>query len=217
VAGPLFPVGAAIGGLVGAAATGLYTRLRDTGVNDQFIKDVAKQLDKGKSALFVMYEGTISPAMVDALRVYDAELVYGELPEGAVEAVTEAYEAEAHEELVEELDIFNEAATEEDLEATEEDVEAMTALAAVTADVPEDNLEVIDGIGPKVSAALKAGGITTYKQLHEAGEPALRAALTGGGVVPPASMTTWSKQAEFAVNGDWKGLFQYNAKRKVKK
>jgi predicted flap endonuclease-1-like 5' DNA nuclease len=76
-------------------------------------------------------------------------------------------------------------------------------------------LTVIEGIGPKVNAALNAAGITTYAQVARASEVEMREALLRAGMIPPKSLETWPRQAAFAVQGDWPELYKYNAKRKL--
>jgi len=73
--------------------------------------------------------------------------------------------------------------------------------------VASDDLTKIEGIGPKISAILKAAGFDTFEKLASASEESLRVALTNGGIklVPPA-VGTWAKQAELASSGDWDAL-----------
>ena len=40
-----------------ACSGGVHNRMRDVGINDKFMKQVGSQVEKGQSALFVMYEG----------------------------------------------------------------------------------------------------------------------------------------------------------------
>jgi predicted flap endonuclease-1-like 5' DNA nuclease len=80
------------------------------------------------------------------------------------------------------------------------------APAAPTAAEPDD-LRRIEGIGPKVSAALVAMGITTFAQLAQADPARLEADLKAAGVrVITGSSTTWPEQAALAARGDWAGL-----------
>jgi uncharacterized membrane protein len=53
----LGPVGAVVGGAAGGVLAGLHDRFHDIGVDDKFMRDVAKEMEKGRSALFVLYEG----------------------------------------------------------------------------------------------------------------------------------------------------------------
>jgi F-type H+-transporting ATPase subunit gamma len=69
-----------------------------------------------------------------------------------------------------------------------------------------DDLTRIEGIGPKMSAALVAAGIDTFEKLASADEAQLTAALEAAGLRFAPSMLTWSQQAAFAARGDWDGL-----------
>jgi uncharacterized membrane protein len=208
------PVGAAVGGAVGAAVSGLYTQMRDSGVNNDFMKQVGKQLEPGKTALFILYNGVLGDDMIHTLEEYNATVTYGTLPEETGTELKEIYE-ESGEEVVSEIDVFTEEATEEDTEATEVDVAEVSAVAHPESAPTSDNLTVIDGIGPKISQTLIANGITTYEQLHRSSEINLREILKDAGMVVPRSLPTWPKQAGMAAADDWKGLYEFNAKRKL--
>jgi predicted flap endonuclease-1-like 5' DNA nuclease len=69
-----------------------------------------------------------------------------------------------------------------------------------------DDLTVIEGIGPKMSAALIAAGIDTYAKLAVTNEDTLRGAITTAGMRFAPSLGTWAEQATFAAKGDWDGL-----------
>jgi uncharacterized membrane protein len=215
VAGPL---GAAIGGVIGAAAAGLYTRLRDSGISNDFMNEVGAQLEPGKTALFIIYSGTISDELRARLQItqqdFGATLLYTSLSDTAIEAVTTAYE-ETGEEIVGDIDVYTEAATDADAEATDADIAPLAEQAEQAAPLASDNLTLIDGIGPKISEALTAAGITTYDQLYRASEAQLREALQAARMPTPSSLITWPRQAKLAADGDWKGLYNYNAKRKL--
>ncbi|MFI5891898.1 helix-hairpin-helix domain-containing protein [Actinoplanes sp. NPDC051513] len=63
-----------------------------------------------------------------------------------------------------------------------------------------DNLTKIAGIGPKAAAALTTAGITTYRQLADSDETAIRAALAAGGVRATAAISTWPERAKQLVD-----------------
>ena len=54
----LGPAGAVVGGAAGGVLHSLRSRFHDIGIDDKFMRQVSKEIDKGKSALFVQYEGT---------------------------------------------------------------------------------------------------------------------------------------------------------------
>lgn len=69
-----------------------------------------------------------------------------------------------------------------------------------------DDLTKIEGIGPKMSAALKSAGIDTFAKLAASNQDALKQALESAGMNLAPSLETWAEQAKFAADGDWDGL-----------
>ena len=70
-----------------------------------------------------------------------------------------------------------------------------------------DDLTKIRGIGKVTAELLSRSGITSYRDLYEAGPQRLRQLLAQAGpkfkLMDPSS---WSQQASFAMNADWDGL-----------
>ncbi|MFI8522864.1 helix-hairpin-helix domain-containing protein [Promicromonospora sukumoe] len=90
--------------------------------------------------------------------------------------------------------------------------EAAAAAAVEPEPTPEpepQDLQRIEGIGPKIEAALQAAGYTTYAKVAAASEDDLRAALTAGGITFAPAATTWADQAQYLVDGDEDGLKEY--------
>jgi small subunit ribosomal protein S6 len=70
-----------------------------------------------------------------------------------------------------------------------------------------DNLKRIEGIGPKISEALKASGITTYGKLSEMNIDDIKKVLDeAGDRFQNQDPSTWPKQAELASAGEWDKL-----------
>ena len=72
------PAGAAVGGAAGGVLAGLHNKFHDIGIDDKWMKRVGKEVDKGKSALFVQYEGDWSSslgAITDAVKSSKALLI----------------------------------------------------------------------------------------------------------------------------------------------
>jgi predicted flap endonuclease-1-like 5' DNA nuclease len=73
-----------------------------------------------------------------------------------------------------------------------------------------DNLQIIEGIGPKIEAVLKAGGISRWADVAASGEEKLRKILTDQNpnyrIHNPQS---WPEQARLANEGKWEELIQY--------
>ncbi|MBL7167761.1 DUF4332 domain-containing protein [Candidatus Bathyarchaeota archaeon] len=72
----------------------------------------------------------------------------------------------------------------------------------------QDDLTVIDGIGPKVSSVLRTAGITSFSKLTEKEPKEIHDIL----VAEKPSLTrltdpsTWHEQARMAADGHWEGL-----------
>jgi predicted flap endonuclease-1-like 5' DNA nuclease len=77
-----------------------------------------------------------------------------------------------------------------------------------------DDLTVVEGIGMKMAAALKAAGIDTYVKLSASSEEQLRAAVEAAGMRLAPTLPTWAEQAGMASTGDWDGLKAYQKKLK---
>lgn len=69
----------------------------------------------------------------------------------------------------------------------------------------EDDLTLIEGIGPKVSAVLHASGITHFHQLAASSPAELKRILLAAGN-RLSDPTTWPEQAALAASGNWEGL-----------
>ena len=85
-------------------------------------------------------------------------------------------------------------------------VEPEIAVVPAAAPVPDDDLQRIEGIGPRMSGALVAAGIRTYTQLAAADEVAIRAAIEAAGLRFAPSLTTWARQARLLADGDEDGF-----------
>jgi len=68
-----------------------------------------------------------------------------------------------------------------------------------------DDLEMIEGIGPKIAGLLKAAGITTFAQLAEVDLARVQAILSAANL-RLADPSTWAEQAKLAAAGDRSGL-----------
>ena len=84
------PVGLAVGAIAGGALTGLYTRLRDSGINDREIRDLSRDIQPGQALLFILYEGEVPQEALELMRSFNAELVHTELPDDVRQQVEAA-------------------------------------------------------------------------------------------------------------------------------
>lgn len=75
----------------------------------------------------------------------------------------------------------------------------------LTEAVGEDNLQIVEGIGPKIASILHAAGITTFAQLA-ASDPARLLEIIHAAGLRLGDPTTWPEQASLAAAGDWDGL-----------
>ena len=72
------------------------------------------------------------------------------------------------------------------------------------------NLQIIEGIGPKIEALFKAEGINTWTELSASSHKRLKEILTKAGKrYQMHDPTTWAKQATLAANGKWEELEKY--------
>lgn len=74
----------------------------------------------------------------------------------------------------------------------------------------EDDLQRIEGIGPKVEGALKESGIKTFAQVAAmSADDLTRIVKEEKGVRIVGDAATWAKQAQFLVDGDEAGFEAY--------
>ena len=59
----LGPAGPLVGGALGGTLAGLYAKFRDIGIDDKLMKTVGKEVEKGKSVVFVEYTGNWSASI----------------------------------------------------------------------------------------------------------------------------------------------------------
>lgn len=64
-----------------------------------------------------------------------------------------------------------------------------------------DNLELIEGIGPKIAEVLAKEGIASFAQLAAMDKARLEAILVKANIHAPSDPTTWPKQARLAADG----------------
>jgi predicted flap endonuclease-1-like 5' DNA nuclease len=78
--------------------------------------------------------------------------------------------------------------------------------------VKENDLKIVEGIGPKIEALFNASGITTWHDLSQASTEKLQAILDAGGEnYAIHNPSTWAKQALMAYEGKWQELKDWQA------
>ncbi len=88
--------------------------------------------------------------------------------------------------------------------------DAAAAKAVFGKTIKQDDLKVVEGIGPKIEGMFKDAGIKTWKALSEASVADCQKVLDGGGkryqVHDPAS---WPMQAKMCYEGKWAELSKW--------
>lgn len=91
--------------------------------------------------------------------------------------------------------------------ASEAPKAAATEIEAVPVSDEKDDLEKIEGIGPKIADVLIAAGITTFAELAAASPESIREHLDNAGSQFAAhNPATWGQQAQLAADGKWDEL-----------
>jgi len=88
--------------------------------------------------------------------------------------------------------------------------DAAAAEAAMGKKIKQDDLKVVEGIGPKIEQMFRDGGIKTWKALSDTAVARCQEILDGGGerykVHDPAS---WPMQAKMCYEGKWAELAKW--------
>lgn len=73
--------------------------------------------------------------------------------------------------------------------------------------IKENDLKIVEGIGPKIEALLNDSGIKTWHDLSQASTEKLQSILDNGGEnYAIHNPSTWAKQALLAYQGKWQEL-----------
>ena len=81
------------------------------------------------------------------------------------------------------------------------------AAAPIQREASSDDLQRIEGIGPKVSRVLNEAGITTFEALARANPADVQKTLNDAGL-RMMNPEGWIEQASLAAKGDWEGVEQ---------
>ncbi|KUL27822.1 hypothetical protein ADL15_33855 [Actinoplanes awajinensis subsp. mycoplanecinus] len=76
----------------------------------------------------------------------------------------------------------------------------------------DEELERIEGIGPKMADALRAAGIHSFAQLAESDDDTKRSAIRAAGLSFAPSLVTWSRQARLIADGDEEAFAELTAR-----
>ncbi len=151
--------------------------------------------DHSEPEKLVVAEKTAAPQ-----QPYEVEQVGEITPERAEQVMDESDNAHNHE-----APVVSEAASER-IAAQEINGEGAVGSG--------DDLEKIDGIGPKIAAALRAAGIDSFQKLANTSADTLRDAVNTAGVRMVGEVDTWAQQAGYAARSDWEGFENFNRERK---
>lgn len=95
---------------------------------------------------------------------------------------------------------------------------AKHAKAAFGKSIKENDLKLVEGIGPKIEGLFHNFGIKTWKELAEISADRCQEVLDSGGkryrIHDPAS---WPMQAKMAYEGHWEQLFEWQEKHRAGK
>jgi large subunit ribosomal protein L27 len=123
-------------------------------------------------------------------------------------AHAEATAPVAHEQVAEEVVVPAVDVADETVEAPKAKAKAIVLPSGKK--VKENDLKLIEGIGPKIEELLHNAGITTWAQLAAASADAIRAILDeGGSKFSMHDPATWPKQSQLAADGQWEALETY--------
>lgn len=76
--------------------------------------------------------------------------------------------------------------------------------------IKQDDLKIVEGVGPKIEALFNEAGIKTWQDLSEASTEKLQSILDAGGEnYAIHNPSTWAKQALFAYLGKWQELKEW--------
>ncbi|WP_190810169.1 hypothetical protein [Flagellimonas sp. S3867] len=99
--------------------------------------------------------------------------------------------------------------------STADGFDAVAAKAAFGKKIKEDDLTLVEGIGPKIQGLFHNHGIKTWKALSETSTVKCQEVLTSAGkryrIHDPAS---WPMQAKMAYKGQWEELAKWQIKHK---
>lgn len=91
--------------------------------------------------------------------------------------------------------------------SVQHDFDATQAAEAFGAEIAENDLKIIEGIGPKIEELFQKAGISTWKDLSETTVEKCQELLSEAGTSFKAhDPTTWPLQAEMAYSGKWEEL-----------
>jgi large subunit ribosomal protein L21 len=89
--------------------------------------------------------------------------------------------------------------------------------ARKTPPIVPDDLTLLDGIGPKIAAALVAAGVDSFAKLANAVPENLERIVREAGVRMVGHADSWLRQAKLAASGDMDGLARLQAELRTRR
>lgn len=83
--------------------------------------------------------------------------------------------------------------------------------------IAPDDLTLIEGIGPKIAAALSAAGVDSFAKLAARAPAELEDIVKAAGVRLVGHAESWPRQGELAASGDMEALRQYQAEVRARR
>ena len=192
-------LGTFFGGASAAAAGGATTYALGKVFTGHFAQGGTLQdFDPIKSKAFFQKELEKGKEVVSNLKKKAGEKISGK-PKGAAPPSTE-------EMLAQQKALLGE------ITALHQQVEALRAQQPVVSNIELNNLQLVEGIGPKIEVALKAGGIMDLAQLAVSTPEAVKAILgKAEGNFSLVNPDTWPQQAALATEGNRAALTNLQA------
>ena len=81
-----------VGAVLGAAAGGIWARLRDVGISDGEMREMGERLDSGTAALFLLFEPLASTTLVRELHRFNGKVLRSTLAEELTADIAAALE-----------------------------------------------------------------------------------------------------------------------------
>lgn len=160
-------------------------------------KDFSSQ--SGEESSFSSPAVSSTPAVVPAAEVTKPDFESAPDPESHTAGIIHVQDEDDEDEPIEEGSEPVAAIADE---AADENIEDKVVSDETGA---EDNLRIIEGIGPKIESVLKRAGVRTLRQLSEMSAESIQAILTENNL-RLANPETWPEQARLAADGDMEAL-----------
>lgn len=82
-----------LGAAVGAGAGAISGKLTDVGIDDSMIKQLARELEPGKAAVFALVANATQDRVIEAIKPYNPHVIQTSLSHDDQEALTKALQA----------------------------------------------------------------------------------------------------------------------------